>query len=139
LRHHLFDLILKQKKQGFYVHSEDAVKRSLGLICEQPAFTGDPGIVKCVVEPSEGFQSEWYDPLYLLGLAEVCLDERCRSAVAFDVIDESSPLALPPSCEDYLSTQLSYTPCSRCANATVSTGDECHLSSKFQAISHSLA
>jgi hypothetical protein len=76
----------------------------LGLICEQPVFPGDPGIVKCVVEPSEGFESEWYDPLHLLGLAEVCLDERRRSAVAFDVIDEQSPLALPPSCDDYLST-----------------------------------
>jgi hypothetical protein len=46
LRNHLFDLILKQKKQGFYIHSEDAVKSFLGLICEQPVFTGDPGIVK---------------------------------------------------------------------------------------------
>jgi len=139
LRHHLFDLILEQEKQGFYVHSEDAVKGFLGLICERPVFTGDPGIVKCVVEPSEGFDSEWYDPPHLLGLAEVCLDERRRSAVAFDVIDELSPLALPPCCDDYLRTQLSHTPCSRSANATVSTGDECHLSSKFQFISHSLA
>jgi hypothetical protein len=104
LRHHLSDLVLKQKKWGFYVHSEDAVKGFLGLICEQPVFTGDPGIVKCVVEPSEGFESEWYDPLHLLGLPEVCLDERRRSAVPFDVIDEQSPLALPPSCDDYLST-----------------------------------
>jgi hypothetical protein len=104
LRHHLLDLVLKQKKQGFYVHCEDAVKTFLGLICEQPVFTGDPGIVKCVVEPSEGFESEWYDPLHLLGLAEVCLDERRLSAVAFAVIDEPSPLALPPSCNDYLST-----------------------------------
>jgi hypothetical protein len=94
LRNHLFDLILKQKKQGFYIHSEDAVKSFLRLICEQTVFTGDPGIVKCIVEPPESFESEWYDPLYLLGLAEVCLDERCRSAVAFDVIDDQSPLAL---------------------------------------------
>jgi hypothetical protein len=97
-------LVLKQKKQGFYVHSEDAVKSFLGLICEQPVFPGDPGIVKCVVEPSEGFESEWYDPLHLLGLAEVCLDERRRSTVAFDLIDEQSPLALPPSCDNYLSS-----------------------------------
>ena len=87
LRHQLFDLILKQKKEGLYVHSEDAVKSSLGLICEQPVFTRDPGIVKCIVEPSEGFESERYDTLCLLGLAEVCLDERRRSSVAFDVID----------------------------------------------------
>ena len=72
---------------GFYVHSEDAVKSLLALICEQLVFTGDPGIVECVVEPSKGFESEWYDPLHLLGLAEICLDERRRSAVAFDVID----------------------------------------------------
>ena len=85
---------------------------------------GDPSIVKYVVEPSEGFESEWYDPLHLLGLAEVRLDEPRRSAVAFDVLDEQSPLALPPSCEDYLSTELSYTPCSRSANTSVSTGDE---------------
>jgi hypothetical protein len=104
LCHHLPDLVLVQKKQGFYVHSEDAVKSFLSLICEQPVFTGDPTIVKCVVEPSEGFESEWYDPLHLLGLAEVCLDERRRSAVAFGVLDEQSPLALPPSCDDYLST-----------------------------------
>src|ERR1700682_1858949 len=101
LRHHLFDLVLEEKKQGFYVHSEDVVKSFLGLICEQPVFTGDPGIVKCVVEPSEGLESEWYDPLYLLGVAEICRDERRRSAVVFDVIDEQSPLALPSSCDDY--------------------------------------
>jgi hypothetical protein len=80
------------------------VKRSLGLIGKQPVFTGDPGIVKYVVEPPEGFESEWYDPLHLLGLAEICLDERRRAAVAFDVTDERSPLLLPSSCDDYLST-----------------------------------
>jgi hypothetical protein len=100
----LFDLILEQKKQGFYVHSEDAVKSLLGLICQQSVFTGAPGIVECVVKPSEGFDSEWCDSLHLFGLAEVCLDERRRSTVAFDLIDEQSPLALPPSCDDYLST-----------------------------------
>jgi hypothetical protein len=91
---------------GPYVASKHAVavKSLLSLICEQPVFTGDPSIVKCVVEPSEGFESEWYDPLHLVGLAEVCLDECRRSAVAFDLIDEQSPLALPPSCDDYLST-----------------------------------
>src|ERR1700722_2191029 len=104
LRHHLSDLILKQKKQGFYVHSEDVVKSFLGLICEQPVFAGDPGIVKCVVEPSERFENEWYDPFHLLRLAEVCLNKRRRSAVASNVIDEQSPFALPPSCDDYLST-----------------------------------
>jgi hypothetical protein len=71
-------------------------------------------------------------------LAEFCLDERRRSAVAFDVIDEQSTLALPPSCENYLSAELSYTPCGCSANATVSAGDKRHLSSKFQIISHSL-
>ena len=71
LCHHLPDLVLEQKKQGFYVHSEDAVKGFLSLMCEQPVFTGDPSIVKCVIEPSEGSESEWYDPLHLLGLAEV--------------------------------------------------------------------
>src|ERR1700757_4667367 len=136
LRHHLFDLILKQKKQGLYVHSEDGVKGFLGLIGEQPVFARDPGIVKCVVEPSEPFENEWYDTLHLLGLTEVCLDERRRSAVASDVIDEQLPLVLPPSCDDDLSAQLSYTPCSRSADATVSTGNECHLSSKFQATFH---
>jgi hypothetical protein len=50
LRHHLFDLNLKQKEQGFYVQSEDTVKSFLGLICAQPVFTADPGIVKCVVD-----------------------------------------------------------------------------------------
>jgi hypothetical protein len=103
LRHHLFDLTLKQEKHGSYVHSEDAIKTSLGLICEQPVFTGDPSIVKCVIEPSERFDSEWYDPLHLLGLAEVCLDKRRGSVVALDVIDDKSPLVLPSSCEDYLS------------------------------------
>jgi hypothetical protein len=72
-------------------HSEDAVKSSLGLVCEHPVFTGDHGIVKCIVEPSEDFKSKWYDTLHLHGLAEVCLDERRRSSVAFDVIDEPSP------------------------------------------------
>jgi hypothetical protein len=139
LRHHLLDLILKQKKQGLYVHSEDAVESSFGLVCEQPVFTGDPGIVKCIVEPSEGFESEWYDSLHLLRLAEVCLEKRRRSAIAVDVIDKPSPRALPPSCDDYLSAELSYTPRSRSANATVSAGDECHLSGKFQAISHFVA
>src|SRR5690349_10041441 len=104
LRHHLFDLILKQKKQGLYVHSEDVGKGFLGLLCEQPVFARDPGIVKCVVEPSEAFENGWYDTLHLLGLAEVCLDVRRRSAVAIDVIDELSPLALSPSCDDYLRT-----------------------------------
>jgi hypothetical protein len=80
------------------------------------------------VELSESSESEWYDPLYLLGLAEVCMDEGRRSAVAFDVIDEQPSLALPPSCEDYLSTELSYTPCGCSANATVSAGDECYPS-----------
>jgi hypothetical protein len=51
LRHHLFDLVLKQKKQGFYVHSEDIVKIFLGLLCEQPVFTGDASIVKGIIEP----------------------------------------------------------------------------------------
>jgi hypothetical protein len=88
LRHHLLDLILKQQKQGFYIHGEDAVKNFLGLLCEQPVFTGNSGIVECVVEPSEGFESEWYDPLHLLGLAEIRLDERGRSSIAFDVVDE---------------------------------------------------
>jgi hypothetical protein len=46
---------------------------------------------------------------------------------------------LPPSCDDYLRTELSNTPCSRSTDATVSSGDECHLASKFQDISHSLA
>jgi hypothetical protein len=56
-----------------------------------PVFTGDPGIVECVVEPAEGSESKWYDPLYLLGLAEVCLDERRKSAAPFDVIASSRP------------------------------------------------
>src|SRR6267378_3452137 len=106
LRHHLFDLILEEKKHGLYVHSENAVKTFLGLLCEQPVLTGDPGIVKCVVEPSEGFESEWYDPLHLLGLAEVCLDESRRSDVAFDVIDEQSALALTTTCALSSATRL---------------------------------
>jgi hypothetical protein len=61
LRHHMFNLILKQQKHGFYIYGEDAVKGSLGLICKQPVFAGAPGIVKCGVEPSEGFESEWYE------------------------------------------------------------------------------
>jgi hypothetical protein len=61
LRHHQFHLILKQKKQGLYIHREDAVKRVLGLIGEQPVFTGDPGVVKCIVEPSKGIESKSYD------------------------------------------------------------------------------
>ena len=68
MRHHLFDLILKQKKQGSYVHSEDVVKVLLGLLREKPVFTGNPSIVKGIVEPSEGFESERYDLPQLLGL-----------------------------------------------------------------------
>jgi hypothetical protein len=101
---HLFDLILKKKNQGSYIHSEDAIKAFLSLVCEEAILTGNPGIVECVVEPSEGLESEWYDPLHLFGLAEICLDERRRSAFAFDVIDEQSPLALPPAREDHLGT-----------------------------------
>jgi hypothetical protein len=54
-----------------------------------------------------------------------------------DVIDYPAPFALPPSCDNYLSTQLGYTLCGRSANATVSTGDECHSSGKFQIVSPS--
>ena len=107
MRHHLFDLILKQKKQGFYIHSEDSIKTLFRLICEQPVIAGYPSIVKCVIKPSKGFKSEWYDPLHLLGLAEVCMDERRRSAVASDLIYQQSPFALPFPCNDHLSTQLS--------------------------------
>src|SRR5260370_7462947 len=110
--------MLQEEKHGFYIYGEDAVKGSLGLICEQPVFTGDPGVVKCVVEPSEGFESEWYDPLHLLGLAEVCLDERRRSAVAVDVTYEQAPLPFPHPSHYYLSTYLSYTPCNPPAHTT---------------------
>jgi hypothetical protein len=104
LRHHLFDLILKQKEQGFYVHSENAVEISLSLLYEQPVFTGDPSIVECKVETSEGFESEWHNPPHLLRLTEICLDEGRRSAVVSDVVDKQPRFALPPSCNDYLST-----------------------------------
>ena len=87
LRHHLFDLILKQQKQGLYIHSKDPIKICLRLIGEQPIITGDSSIIECVIEPSERFESEWYDPFHLIGLAEVGLDEGRRSALVPDVID----------------------------------------------------
>jgi hypothetical protein len=83
------------------------------------------------------FESEWYDPFQLLRLAEVGLDEGCRSTLSPDLIDQQSPFALPPSCDDYLSTQLSYAFCGCSTNATVSARDECHSTGKFRFVSHS--
>jgi hypothetical protein len=72
-------------------------------------------------------------------LTEICLDERRRSAVAFDAINEQSPFALPPSGDDYLSTwsatRLAAAPLMPLLPPVMSAT----FPAKFQVTSHALA
>jgi hypothetical protein len=57
----LFQLILKQQEQSFYVYRENVVEVFLSLIHKRPVVAGDSGIVECAIEPSEGLESERHD------------------------------------------------------------------------------
>jgi hypothetical protein len=69
-------------------------------------------------------------------LTEICLDERGSSAVSIDFINQQLPLVMPPAGNDNMSAKFGQMLCGRSANPTVASGDERHLSGKFQIAFH---
>jgi hypothetical protein len=100
LHDHLFQLILKQHEQRLHVYREDTVEVFLRLIHERPVVAGYSRIVECIVEPSEGPESERYDEPDPIGLSEICLDEFRRATIAGNFVDYSPTFATATSCDD---------------------------------------
>jgi hypothetical protein len=100
LHDHLFQLILKQQEQPLHVYREDTVEVFLRLIHERPVLAGYSRIVECIIEPSEGLESQRCDEPDLIGLGEIRLDKVRRAAVAINFVDQSPSFGPAPSCDD---------------------------------------
>jgi hypothetical protein len=105
----LFQLSLQKQEQHIHAYREGAVEVFFSLIHEHPVVPGYSGTVECIVDPSEGLESQRYDEPALIGLSEIRLDEFRRAAVAINFADYSLPFSQATFCDDNVCAQLRQT------------------------------